>query len=152
MRQTPVRAYLDPHLARELARRAAAQGRSQSSLIGEIVRTRLAAASEAAREAETETMKRQLNRLEARFDKLLWEELQLKECLLLFIRVWLEHNPPIEEALEESAAASAEARFERFLDLLASTLTTRPPRDLSGEYAEDAHGFADDILEAGASA
>ena len=60
--------------------------------------------------------------LEARLDKAIGETLILKEIVLLFIRVWLEHNPPIDEALEESAAASAEARFERFLDLVAQAL------------------------------
>jgi hypothetical protein len=124
MRQQPVRAYLSPELAEEVARRAQAQGRSESSIIAEAVRSRLAATSDDALKAETETVRRQLNRLEARLDKLIWEQLQAKECLLLFIRVWLEHNPPIDADLEESAAISAEARFERFLDLLTHTLNT----------------------------
>jgi hypothetical protein len=38
------------------------------------------------------------------------------------VRVWLEHNPPIEEHLEDSAAASAAARFERFLDFIANSI------------------------------
>ncbi len=124
MRQKPVRAYLSPELAEEVARRAQAQGRSESSIIAEAVRSRLAATSEDAQNAETETVRRQLNRLEARLDKLIWEQLQAKECLLLFIRVWLEHNPPLDAELEESAAISAEARFERFLVLLTNTLNT----------------------------
>jgi hypothetical protein len=63
---------------------------------------------------------------------MLWEQAQLKECVLLFVRVWLEHNPPIDDDLEESAAASAEARFERFLDLAANGLTSgQPLGDLS---------------------
>lgn len=136
MRQIPVRAYLAPELAEEVTRRAQAQGRSDSSFIGEILRASLAATSDQARQAETETVKRQLNRLESRFDKLIWEQLQAKECLLLFIRVWLEHNPPLDETIEDSAAASAEARFERFLDLLSNTLTTQPPRDLGGGFIE----------------
>jgi hypothetical protein len=45
-----------------------------------------------------------------------------KETLLLFVRVWLEHNPPLDEHLEESAAASAAARFERFLDYVANSI------------------------------
>jgi hypothetical protein len=136
MRQKPVRAYLAPELAEEVTRRAQAQGRSDSSFIGEVIRASLAASSEQAKLAETETIKRQLNRLESRLDKLIWEHLQAKECLLLFIRVWLEHNPPIDTEIEESAAASAEARFDRFLDLLTHTLTTQPPRDLADRMVD----------------
>ena len=50
------------------------------------------------------------------------EQLIVKETLLLFIRVWLEHNPPLDESVEDAAAASAEARFERFLDMVAGGL------------------------------
>lgn len=140
MRQKPVRAYLAPELAEEVTRRAQAQGRSDSSFIGEVIRASLAATSEQARQAETETVKRQLNRIESRLDKLIWEQLQAKECLLLFIRVWLEHNPPLDDDIEESAAASAEARFDRFLDLLSNTLTTQPPHDLGGLSLEQSTG------------
>src|SRR5262249_45989481 len=62
------------------------------------------------------------NRLNARFDKIVGESLILKEVVLLFIRVWLEHNPPIAEAQEDAAAASAEARFQRFLWLVSQGL------------------------------
>ncbi len=144
MRQKPVRAYLAPELAEEVARRAQAQGRSESSLVGEAVRVALAASSEEVQQVAKETIRRQLNRVESRLDKLIWEQLQAKECLLLFIRVWLEHNPPLDEAIEDSAAASAEARFERFLDLLSSNLTTQPPRDLGGPLTEAMH---DGVLE-----
>ncbi|HVK78977.1 MAG TPA: hypothetical protein VM915_00060 [Verrucomicrobiae bacterium] len=60
----------------------------------------------------------------ARLDKILGETLILKEMLLVFVRVWLEHNPPLEEEYAESAAMSAEARFERFIAYVASTLST----------------------------
>lgn len=127
MRQKPVRAYLTPELAEEVARRAQAQDRSESAIISDAVRSRFAATSDEAIEAEGETVRRQLNRVEARLDKLIWEQLQTKECVLLFIRVWLEHNPPLDAELEESAAISAEARFERFLDLLSNNLNSRNP-------------------------
>jgi hypothetical protein len=148
MRQKLVRAYVAPELAEEVTRRAQAQGRSNSSLVGDIIRGSFAGTSEQAKQAETETVKRQLNRLEARLDKLIWEQLQAKECLLLFIRVWLEHNPPLDAELEDSAAVSAEARFDRFLDLLSSTLTTHPPRDLGERLVETTRNGA---LEASAS-
>jgi hypothetical protein len=40
------------------------------------------------------------------------------------VRVWLEHSPPLDPAHEDSAAASAEARFDRFLDLVTRGLTS----------------------------
>jgi hypothetical protein len=38
--------------------------------------------------------------------------------MLMFVRVWLEHNPPIDDEIADSLAASAADRFERFLDLV----------------------------------
>lgn len=124
MSRAPMKTYLDANLAQAVARLAASQNRSESAVIADAVRARFASASDASMKADGETQKRQLNRLEARFDKLLWEVAQLKQALFLFVRVWLEHNPPLDADVEEGAAASAEARFERFLDLLTERLTT----------------------------
>lgn len=123
MTTTAIKTYLDPDLARDVARLARAQGRSESAVIADAVRFRLAASSESVSRAASETQKRQLNRIEARLDKSLSDQAVMKECILLFVRVWLEHNPPIDDELAESAAASAEARFERFLDLLMKGLS-----------------------------
>ncbi|MFZ4071807.1 MAG: hypothetical protein ACOYJ6_17085 [Caulobacterales bacterium] len=117
-----IKTYLEADVAREVARIARAQGRSESSLIADAVRATLAKGSEAVARAAAETQARRLNRIEQRLDKLFRDQAMLKESLLLFVRVWLEHNPPLEDAIADSAAASAEARFERFLDLAAQTL------------------------------
>ena len=131
MGTTPIKTYLEPELASAVARLATAQGRSESSIIAEAVRTRMAAGSAAAIKAEEESLKRCLHRMEARLDKVVWDGAQLKECLLLFVRVWLEHNPPLDPSHEESAAMSAEARFCRFLDLAVNGLnSSRPLGDL----------------------
>lgn len=124
MSTTAIKTYLDPELARAVSRLANAQGRSESSIIADAVRTRMSATSESAVKAEEGGFKRQLSRIEARLDKIIWEQAQLKECVLLFIRVWLEYNPQLDPQHEESAAASAEARFERFLDLISNNLTS----------------------------
>src|SRR5690606_6804881 len=71
---------------------------------------------------EAANIKRQLNRLEVRFDKVIWEQAQLKAAFFLFVHVWLKHNPPLDAELEESATLSAEARFARFIDALANEL------------------------------
>jgi len=117
-----IKTYLEADVAREVARIARAQGRSESSLIADAVRATLAKGSEAVARAAAETQARRLNRIEQRLDKLFRDQALMKESLLLFVRVWLEHNPMLEDAVADSAAASAEARFERFLDLAAQTL------------------------------
>nr|WP_281719658.1 hypothetical protein [Nitrosomonas nitrosa] len=122
MSRAPMKTYLDEGLAAAVARLAAVQNRSESAIIADAVRARFANVSDAAGKADGETQKRQLNRLEARFDKLIWDLTQTKQAMLLFVRVWLEHNPPLDPEIEDSAGASAEARFERFLDLLSQRL------------------------------
>src|SRR5262245_30614842 len=123
MSRAPMKTYLDANLAQAVSRLAASQNRSESAVIADAVTARFANASDAAGQAGAETQKRQLNRLEARFDEVIWELTQTKQAMLLFVRVWLEHNPPLDPEIEDSAAASAEARFERFLDLLTERLT-----------------------------
>lgn len=118
MSTTGIRTYLEPDLAREVARIARAQGRSESSLIAESVRLRLSAEAGDANAAAAETQKRQLNRLETRVDKIQRDQAYVKEAMLMFVRVWLEHNPPIDDEIADSLAASAADRFERFLDLV----------------------------------
>jgi hypothetical protein len=119
-----MKTYLSADLAAAVSRLAASQNRSESAIIADAVRVRFANASDPAMKADGDTQKRQLNRLEARLDKLIWELAQTKQAMLLFVRVWLEHSPPLDPEIEDSAAASAESRFERFLDLLTERLTT----------------------------
>ncbi|MBL8548168.1 MAG: hypothetical protein JNL81_17030 [Hyphomonadaceae bacterium] len=149
MNLTGIRTYLEAELAREVSRAARAQGRSESSIIAEVVRARFAADSAAAVNEAGEVQKRQLNRLETRIDKLQRNQAQMRETLLVFVRVWLEHNPPIDDNLVESAAASAESRFARFLDLVAQGL--QPGRSIaSADAAIDANGHAEPVnAEAG---
>jgi len=110
--------YLPPELRRRVDQLAGARGVSASSIVVEAVRFRLARKEETAQSLNLN----HLARLEARLDKALRDTALLKETVLLFVRVWLEHNPPLEEHIEESAAASAAARFERFLDYVASSI------------------------------
>lgn len=149
MNLTGIRTYLESDLAREVSRAARAQGRSESSLIAEVVRARFAAETAGAANASSDAQKRQLNRLETRIDKLQRDQALMKESLFVFVRVWLEHNPPIDDALVESIAASAEARFERFLDLVAQGLS--PGRSIAnGDAAIDGKGH-DDVAAAEAA-
>lgn len=111
--------YLPRDLETRIRRIARDQHRSESSVVAEAVKARFERGDGAAKE---ESADRRLNRVDIRLDKAIGESLIIKEILLLFVRVWLEHNPPIDEEMEESAAASAEARFERFLDFVTQAL------------------------------
>ena len=118
MQASATTVYLPRELRAKVARVSDAQGRSASSIIVEAVRFRLGR-----HEQGTEPLsRRDLARLESRIDKVVRDGALIKETLLLFVRVWLEHNPPLEEHLEASAAASAAARFERFLDYVANSI------------------------------
>lgn len=65
------------------------------------------------------------------------------------MRIWLEHHPPLDEAEEDAAAASAEARFERFLELVAHGLrggvTLSAGLNSSDAPSEDAPGGQDHL-------
>lgn len=111
--------YLPRDLETRIRRVARDQHRSESSVVAEAVKARFERGDAGAKD---ESADRRLSRVDLRLDKAIGESLVIKEILLLFVRVWLEHNPPIDEEMEESAAASAEARFERFLDFVTQAL------------------------------
>lgn len=111
--------YLPRDLEARIRRIAHDQHRSESSVVAEAVKARFERGEGAVKDDSAD---RRLSRVDIRLDKAIGESLIIKEILLLFVRVWLEHNPPIDEEMEESAAASAEARFERFLDFVTQAL------------------------------
>jgi hypothetical protein len=130
MARSGVTVYLPKTLELRIFAIAKERHCSASSLITDAVKARFdRKVSETTGPSERERM-----RTDARLDKVIGEALIMKEVLLLFVRVWLEHNPPIDPDVEESVAASAEARFERFLDLVARGLSpgkTIASRELS---------------------
>src|SRR5271169_6790261 len=94
------------------------QGRSISSMVVEATRARYGRKDG----EQIDPALRHVARLEARLDKSVRDTIMVRACVLLFVRVWLEHNPPLDEREEASAAASASARFERFLDFVAQAI------------------------------
>jgi hypothetical protein len=118
MAGSPTSVYLPADLRDKVVRLADAQDRSASSVIVEAVRFKLTRKEE----ANDGGAVHRIARLEQRLDKAIRDGAMIKESVLLFIRVWLEHNPPLDEQIEESAAASAAARFERFLDYVANSV------------------------------
>ena len=118
MARNGITVYLPRDIEALVERLARDQGRSASSVITEAARIGLRRKPDTPEEAQA----RANGRIEARLDKAIRDTMLIKEATLLFVRVWLEHNPPIEEHLEDAAAASAEARFGRFLDYVARSI------------------------------
>lgn len=118
MRTSPASIHPPIDLKAKLRRLAVAHWRSTSSLIAEAVQ--LFGRQEAAHNA----ILRRLDQLEARIERTIREGAEIKEILLYFVRVWLEHNPPVDEDLEDSAIASAQQRFELFLGYVAENINS----------------------------
>jgi hypothetical protein len=89
--------------------------------------------------AVADTVKMRLDRVEKREVVRARELAIVKETILLFIRVWLEHNPAPEEETLVATHALAERRFQSFLELLATSL--QPGRTL---FAAAPHGRQSD--------
>lgn len=125
-----IKASVPVQLAETIERIAQERNRSVSSLVTEALQSRFGSQTPQAQDAANENTRRQLGRIEARMDALVAEKAVLKECLLAFVRVWLEHNPPVPEEIADSVAASADARFDRFLDFVVDGLG--PGRSIAG--------------------
>jgi hypothetical protein len=91
--------------------------------------------------AVADTVKMRLDRVEKREVVRAREIGIVKETLLLFIRVWLEHTPPPLEETIEATHAVAERRFQSFLELLAESLG--PGRTL---FAQAPHGRQESVV------
>ena len=112
-----LRTYVEPELARKVSRMAERQGRSESAFVAAALRAYVAGSAEGPARTAGDNQKRQLGRIEDEVLKILPEQEIQTELLLTFVKVWLEHNPPLPPAIEASLAASADARFDRFLDI-----------------------------------
>jgi hypothetical protein len=92
--------------------------------------------------AVADTVKMRLDRVEKREIVREREIGIVKETLLLFIRVWLEHTPAPDEDTLDAVHAVAERRFQSFLELLAESL--QPGRTL---FAYAPHGRQENKAE-----
>jgi len=140
-----LRTYVEPELARKVSKMAQRQGRSESAFVAAALRAYVAAGAEGPARAAEDSQKRQLGRIEDDVNKVMPELETQKELLLTFVKVWLEHNPPLDPALEASLSASADARLERFLDIASITQSQGGLAHLHAVGADededwDAHG------------
>jgi predicted transcriptional regulator len=147
-----LRTYLEPDIARKVSKLAERQGRSESAFIASAVRAMLAGGEEAPARAANDSIKRQLGRIESEILRMSGEQALQREIILTFVQVWLEHNPPLDEAIAESLAASADARLDRFLDLAALSYSRGGAVHLHGLDAnEDEPALANEDAEASSS-
>ncbi|GAM97349.1 copG domain-containing protein [alpha proteobacterium U9-1i] len=128
--------YLESDLARALDLDARTRGLPTTRAAAMALRRSLLDEKD---EAVADTVKMRLDRVEKR-EIIREREISIvKETLLLFIRVWLEHTPaPPEETLDATNAV-AERRFNAFLELLAESMG--PGQSL---FAHAPHGQQDD--------
>lgn len=124
--------YLEDDLARALDVDARLRGLAVTRAAADAMRRIYLDEKDA---AVADTVKMRLDRVEKREVVRARELAIVKETLLLFIRVWLEHNPAPEEETLPAIHALAERRFQSFLDLLAESL--QPGRTL---FALAPHG------------
>lgn len=136
--------YLEPALARALDLDARLRGLAVTRAAADALFRIYIDETDA---AVADTVKMRLDRVEKREVVRARELAIVKETLLLFIRVWLEHNPAPDEETLPAAHALAERRFQSFLELLAESL--QPGRTL---FAGAPHGRQDERFNGEASA
>jgi hypothetical protein len=122
--------YLPRDLEARVRRVAKDQRRSDSSIVADAVKARYAPGP-ITDETLEERARRQITCIDASLSRAIGETLIVKEVLLLFVRVWLDENPMINELPEEAAEPCGEARFERFLFCVAEALAQG--KSLAGE-------------------
>ncbi|MDX2275630.1 MAG: hypothetical protein NW206_09295 [Hyphomonadaceae bacterium] len=111
--------YLEQDLARALDLEARLRGLPTTRAAADALRRVFLDEKD---EAVADAVKMRLDRLEKREVVREREIAIVKETLLLFIRVWLEHTPPPREETLDATNAVAERRFQSFLELLAESM------------------------------
>lgn len=132
MARLGITVYLPPELEAQVLRVSRTRNLSASGVIATAVKTAFTDNPNGAPEGVT----RQLARVEARLDRVTRDTAVLKEALFLYVRVWLEHNPKLDEDVEEACAESASTRFERYLELVREGL--EPRASVTGEWESEA--------------
>src|SRR5882672_4093350 len=97
--------YLQADVARALERDARQRGLPITRAAGDAIRQALLAELDP---AAADTIKKRLERLEQRQIARTSETAIIKEAILLYVRVWLEHTPAPEETTLAVTHASAE--------------------------------------------
>ena len=132
MTKSPLSAYLEPKLLDQLEAYAARR-RVSKSIVAEAAIASFLSPDSA--ERDEAVLVRRLDRLTRQVERLERDSTIFIEMLALFVRVWLNANPPLPEPDPGAAEAKTRERFERFVRALGQRLASG--RSLAREVSED---------------
>jgi predicted transcriptional regulator len=125
-------AYLERDLMKALAGFAARREQSMSLIAEAAIASFLSPDADERREA---AIAKRLDRIDRRLDRLERDVGISIETLALFVRLWLNANPPLPEPAAQAARAKAASRYDHFVAALGRRLSQGPK--LRQEIPED---------------
>ena len=140
MTKAPLSAYLEPKLLDQLEAYAARRRVSKSVVAEAAIAAFLSPESA---ERDEAVLVRRLDRLTRQVERLERDSTISVEMLALFVRVWLNANPPLPEPDPAAAESKTRERFERFVRALGQRLASG--RSLAREVSEDLMRRDDDV-------
>jgi predicted transcriptional regulator len=112
---------LPPDLSRQLAEFAIHKRATQASIVEAAIASFLSPDGSERMEA---AVTRRLDRLAKQNERLEFQVEVTNEMLALFVRLWLNANPPLPDAAMSAAQAQGKERYEAFVQSLARKLET----------------------------
>jgi predicted transcriptional regulator len=112
---------LPPDLSRQLAEFAIHKRATQASIVESAIASFLSPDGSERMEA---AVTRRLDRLAKQNERLEFQVEVTNEALALFVRLWLNANPPLPDAAMLAAQAQGKERYEAFVQSLARKLET----------------------------
>jgi predicted transcriptional regulator len=112
---------LPPDLSRQLAEFAIHKRATQASIVEAAIASFLSPDGSERMEA---AVTRRLDRLAKQNERLEFQVEVTNEMLALFVRLWLNANPPLPDAAMAAAQAQGKERYEAFVQSLARKLET----------------------------
>lgn len=112
---------LPPDLSRQLAEFAIHKRATQASIVEAAIASFLSPDGSERMEA---AVTRRLDRLAKQNERLEFHVEVTNEALALFVRLWLNANPPLPDAAMSAAQAQSKERYEAFVQSLARKLET----------------------------
>jgi predicted transcriptional regulator len=112
---------LPPDLSRQLAEFAIHKRATQASIVEAAIASFLSPDGSERMEA---AVTRRLDRLAKQNERLEFQVEVTNEAMALFVRLWLNANPPLPDAAMSAAQAQGKERYEAFVQSLARKLET----------------------------
>ncbi len=106
--------YVDAELAKRVASYCGAHGISEAALIRTAIRQFLDGSGDGV------ILLRQLSRMGRDVQKVHCDQELLSEAFAIWVRLWFAHTPAIADDAKRAARVSAEARYQQYVEHLAS--------------------------------